>query len=427
MAVRRWLGRAPAVSQVRTFTFAGVWLAGETVTVTYGTRSWTYTLTSAVIATFLPLLDAAYDALDADQYPEHAEQTAGSTATTFTLTADTAGKPFSATISTNSAGGTIDGASSSGGVATTANSGPNDVSVPANWSGAALPVNNDTVAIDPDADDDLLYGLETLAAVTGLTVNHTGTVLVGLPSMNEDGTAYPEYRQQYLLTAGGTVNLGSASAAQSNQGTDRFKHDGGAAATTWNVYHTGEGRDDDLEAALLLGTHAANVLNATGPSQVGVAVFGGEVSTLLTLNAAAGAYVRLGAGVTLGTVNNNGAAVEVNAAVGTLLSHGTAGGLTTVSGTGAVAQLTALAGTVVYNTTGTLGGATVLMGGALLDFSQGQGSALVTNPIDTYSGSRVFDPLRRANAAGSLIIDANGFDFGGGLGSNIRITRSAVA
>src|SRR5262245_15616418 len=89
VSTRRWLGRAPAVAQVRTWTFAGVWVIGDLITFTYGSRSWSYAITSATIATFLPLLDAAYDALDAGQYPEFAEQTAGSTATTLTLTADT--------------------------------------------------------------------------------------------------------------------------------------------------------------------------------------------------------------------------------------------------------------------------------------------------------------------------------------------------
>jgi hypothetical protein len=429
MTVRRWLGKARAQSQVRTFTFAGAWVAGETVTFGYGARTWVYTLTSGVIATFLPLLVTAYNALAAADYPEHVEQTAGGASPNLTLTAATPGKPFTATVSTNSAAGTVNGGASSTGTATAANAGPNSWGTAANFSGGVLPANNDTVSIDPDAQDDILYDLDATAAVTGLTVNDTGSVLVGLPSLNEDAAApYPEYRPQYLQTAGGTVNLGGISGAQSNRGTDRFKHDAGATACTWNVYRTGEGRDADLEAALLKGTNAANALNVSGQSQVGVAVFGGEAATLLTLRATGGgAFVRLGAAVTLGTVNQDGGVVEVNGAVAAALNHSTAGGTTTVNGAGAVAQVTALGGTVVYNTTGTLGGDTVLMNGAVLDFEQGQGAVAVTNPIDCYSGAVPLDRLRRVNAGGNFVVDYNGFDPGLGLGANVRVTRSAVA
>lgn len=429
MASIRWIGGARAIAQVRTYTFTGTWVVGETVTVTYGNLAWTYALTDATIATFLPLLEAAYNALSAADYPAHAEQTAGSTATTLTLTADTAGRPFTATVSTNSAAGLINGGASSTGTATVASAGPNDVGTAANYSGGALPGNGDTLSIDPDADDDLLYSLDALAAVTTLTVNHTGTVLTGLPSQNTDGGAgYPEYRPQYLQTAGGTVTLGSA--GQSFQGTGRFKHDAGSAQATWKVYGAASGQDDGgMEACLLKGTHASNALAVLGQSEVGVAAFGGETATLLTLTATGqGAFVRCGAGVTLGTVTNAGAGVELNSAVGTKLEHTAAGGTTALNGAGNVAQLTIKGGSVAYNRGGTLNGATVLMNGAVLDFSQDTGAVLVTNPIDCYGGAAVLDPDKRANNVSSvLIVDYNGFDPGLGLGADVRVTRGVPA
>jgi hypothetical protein len=418
MASTRWQGNARAQAQVTGWLFGGAWIVGETVTVTIGTKAWTYTLTSGTIATFLPLLATAYNALAGTSYPEMAEQTASSDSTHFILTADTAGKPFTAVLSTNSAAGTI-----GAGADTTASAGPNDVSTAANYSGAAVPGNGDTLNIDPDATSDLRYGLATLAAVTGLTINYTGAVKVGLPPTNADGTAYPEYRQTYLQTAGGTVNVGATTTGQAIQGGDRFKHDGGSTQTTWNVYLTGFGQDSNLEAVLLKGTHASNVLNVVGQSQVGVAVFGGEVATLLNLRVTGqNAYVRCGSGVTLGTVTNDGGTLELNSAVGTALNHDA--GTTTINGSGAVAQLTGLGGVVAYNTSGTLGGTTQLHNGCLLSFAGDSRAKTVTNAVKSYSAGNVYDPLK---VAASLAVNYYGsVPDAAGFGPNCKVTRAAV-
>lgn len=424
MATRRWVGGARLQAQVTSWLFAGTWLATEHVTVTVGTKSITVLVNSTVIATILTNVEAALDALTAALYPELTEMTWSKDATHLIATGNTAGKSFLATVSTDSASGTIDAGATSTGTNTTANGGPNDVSVAANWGGT-LPGNNDAMAIDPDATDDLLYNLDFFAANTGITINHTGSVRVGLPTINTDGGAsYPEYRQQYLQTAGGTVNLGGVSGSQAFQGTSRFKHDAGSTACTWNVYLTAQGQDSNLEAALLKGTHASNVLNVSGQSQVGVAVFGGEVATLLTLKAANGGYVRCGGGVALWTVTNDGGTIEANSAIGTALNHGNFDGTTTVNGAGNVAQITADGGRIVYNAASTLGGNTVLRG-AVIDAEQGFGAISCTNPVDCFDGGDVLDRNRRINFGGNLIIDYNGMDTP--WGRNVRVTRSAVA
>src|SRR4051812_31589023 len=119
---------AVAVAQVNTYTFAGTWTIGDIITVTYGGASYDYAITSATIATFIPLLQAALAALGAGTYPQFYEQVYTDTSTTVILTARTAGKPFTCTISTNSSGGYVTNGSgtttTTTGAATTASQGP---------------------------------------------------------------------------------------------------------------------------------------------------------------------------------------------------------------------------------------------------------------------------------------------------------------
>ena len=104
-----------------------------------------------MIATFLDLLVTA---LNASTITEFAEVTWSRSTSTLIGTADTAGKPFTATMSTTETGGgaadsqTIDGGASSAGTSTTACSGPNFWNVAGNWSGGAVPVNSDDVIIE---------------------------------------------------------------------------------------------------------------------------------------------------------------------------------------------------------------------------------------------------------------------------------------
>jgi hypothetical protein len=424
VSTRRWLGGAPAIQQVNTFTFGGTWVVGETITFTYGSLAWTYAVTSTTIATFLPLLEAAYEALAADEYPAHAEQTADSTSTTLTLTADTAGVPFTVTVATNSAAGTINGGASTTGTATTASSGPNDWSTAANWSGAAVPVNSDDVVLD-DPTWDILYGLaQSAVTLTSLLASSSFEGRVGLPKINEAGN-YPEYRPDYLAVSSTNVYVGRGGGGD---GSARFKLDVGSVACTCDVYLTGSGEDENTEAFLFKGTSASNVLRTHGDAEVGVAVYGGEAANLsggVTLNG--GASARFGSGVTLAVVVNNGSVVEINSAVGTSLTQD--GGSCVINGTGAVAQLTIRNGYVAYNTTGTLGGSTLLTGDGTLDFTRDLRGKTVTNPVERQSDvSQVIDDFFVVNVGGNFVVDNNHCAANGlRLGTNVRVTRAATA
>src|SRR3990172_3486273 len=215
-----WRGDAPAVAQVATITVAGTWATNDIANLIINGKIVTFTVggtqTAAAVVTGLVA------AWNASLVAEHAEVTAADGAgDTITLTADTAGVPFTVTTSETTVG---DGALS--GAATVVSSGPKDASTLANWSGGALPGNGDTVVFE-NSSADCLYGLEALTAVTGAIIKrsmtHTGKV--GLPSWNANG--YVEYRPRFFKIGFASADLGSGE----GPGSGRFMLDGAAAAS----------------------------------------------------------------------------------------------------------------------------------------------------------------------------------------------------
>lgn len=419
MATRRWLSGAAAVSGVTSSTFGGTWLVGETVTLTIGENIVVVTGASTVIATIIDGIVTALTALNSSVYPEFAEQTYSRSSSALLMTAVTAGVPFTATVTTNSASGTIGAAS-----VVTSSAGPNDWSTAANWSGATVPVAADTVVIE-DGSQPILYGLNQSAvtlAELDIPANYTGTI--GLPTTNSNGAAsYAEYRDTYLRVSATVLNIGVGTGT----GSGRIRIDVGSVACTASVYLTGSALDNNTESLQWKGTHANNVLNVTGNSQIGVATYGSELATLATLRMSGSAAVRCGSGVTLGTILNNGGTLIINSAVGTSLTHTEQGGITTINGSGAVAQLTVRGGNAVYNTSGTLGGNTIVSNTGVLDFSQDQRPKTVTNPILKYGDvCQVLDPNFVCNSGGNFIVTCTECTIAGlNLGTNVKITRAA--
>jgi len=93
--------------------------------------------------------------------------------------------------------------------ATTANSGPNNWDVAANWNNNTAPVTSDTVYIS-DTDVSILYGLDQSAVtLAALHIEQTFTGFIGLPRTNTDGTSsYFEYRDSYLQIGATLLNIG---------------------------------------------------------------------------------------------------------------------------------------------------------------------------------------------------------------------------
>jgi len=412
MATVKWRGDAPKVKQVQAWVFAGTWENDDLVWVKIGTKMVRVTTGSTVIAT---LIDTLVTALNASTYPEFAEITWSRSSSTLLGTADTDGVAFSATAYSSEANGadadaqTIDGvatstltASGSAGNATTANSGPNDWSVAANWSGGAVPVNSDDVIIE-NSSVDILYGFaQSAVTLTSLSVMASYTGKIGLPALNGtvgSTTSYFEYRSTYLAIGATTINIGLGP----GQGSGRIKINTGSVQTLVNVYQTGQPAETGVESFLFIGTHASNAVNVNRGS-VGIAVLSGEVATVLTLNVGylvdvlGDAKVRCGLGVTLGTVVKAGGNLETRCAFTT----GTQTGGTWTHGAGAVTTLNVDSGTLNYDSTGTCTTANVAKG--TLTFARDMRSKTVTT-CNLFSGATLLDPNRIVTFTNPVVLN----------------------
>lgn len=422
----RWIGAALDVTQVDSITVANTWAAGDTATVTIGTRQIVVTVgatvTTAAVATAIKeaingdtITGDATRSADGGDIPEFEEVEASlPSASVVYVTGRTAGVPFTMTVTENTAGtGTATRA------AVTACTGSNFFDDADNWDTGVVPADTDTIYFD-NSDVSVLYGLDQSAIEpAAIYIDQSFTGDIGLPEVNAGG-GYHEYRSQYLSLGPAVLKIGGGVGA----GSGRVKINSTTDTCALTVYNSGASADG-LPAVIWKGTEAANSLVMTGGS-LGVAVFGGEAATLATINQSGG-ELTLGAGVTLsGALTKAGGATVFNSLIDGSLTQ--TGGDTVINGTGNVDQLTLRGGTVVYNTTGTLGGATVVGGAGVLDFSQNPVAKAVTNAIDGYgTAALILDPLK---VVSSLVVDGNeGFDPGSQVqwGINYRLTRAATA
>lgn len=276
----------------------------------------------------------------------------------------------------------------------TTNSGPNDASVAANWSGNAVPIDGDDVALQ-DCDVNILYGLSQGAiALASFKLYSSFTGLIGLPRMNKDDSAHPylEYRTRYLTIDCGTFEVGVGS----GDGTTRFNLDVGTITdTTVNVTNLGNSGDAAVPAMLLKGGSANGVLNLTRGA-IGLNLYSGEKSNFPTVrvgnqgNILGDAMLRIGSGVTLTTIKQFGGRIETYS-----------GGWTTwdlVNGeafqySGTAGTLDIREGTFVYNTNGTATAITIWPGGTL-DLSQDMRPMTITS-LTRHQGGTLTDPAKR--------------------------------
>lgn len=400
MSTIYYRGGARKTAQVQTFAFAGTWEADDVIRCEFANgKRVDFTAGSTTTATVVSNLVTAWNALDATDFPEFAEITASANSTTFTLTADTAGVPFTVTLTPLEVGlgaadsQTIEGAgTATTGTAATANSGPADASVAANWSGGATPVDNDVIIIE-NYDGDILYGL-TFSGIDPTTVHIMAsfTGQIGLPRTNESG-GYPEYRTQYLtFNSIGTLNIG----AGEGQGSGRIKINAGTnAACTATVYKTGSPEEDGIPAVLLTNTKTSTVLEVQGGS-VGYSIFASESGTVTTCNVTDGT-LWVGSGATLTTLNQGGGEVTLEGAVTT---WNRTDGVGTIRA-GAITTLNNRGGTVNLLSSGTI---TTYNGGpkGTLDASGDLTARTITN-CNIYAGTTIKDPFGKITFSNGLI------------------------
>lgn len=338
------------MAQVQSYTMAGTWEVGDLITVTIGSKSWSYAVTSTTIATFLPLFVTAFNALDSANYPEFKEMTASSTSPILYLTGATAGKPFTVTIvTTESNGGTADsqtiegGTSATTGTSVTACSSPNHWSLAANWIEGVVPTTGDDVVIDRGPS--IKYGIDqngvTLATLKILP-SFLSTSEIGLPSnMNPSApeSGYPEYRDQRLKIGATAVDIETQSR--------RIRLDLSPANTTVVIRGTGQPVSANEKAIDLKATTTANVFIQKG--SVGVNALPGDTGTIADLNVSyrqsveSDSLVECGTGCTVTNLDQSGGLVGLKNGAGTVTkSAGTItieGAVTTLKNRGGVCYL----------------------------------------------------------------------------------------
>ncbi len=411
MATCIWIGKAQSTAQVNTVTPASVTI-GNTFTITINGKSVTVTATAATVANVTGLLTTAFNA---SEEPEFQEITATDSTTHVTLTADTAGVPF--TSSSGSATGAGSAGHSCVTATTTANVSPNDWSNATNWSGAAAPVDNDDVIIS-DSEVSILYGLaQSSVNLTSLTIRETFTGQIGLPDYTSTG--YREYRDKVLIfDYVTTLNIEQGSSVSAGQ----IRLDTGTAgACTATIRGINTSPTIGSEALWLDGSNGSNVLNVLGGS-VAVATGAGEVAQWPTINAT-DAAVRVGSGSTLGTINQSGGEVQTDSAVTTWTMVN--GSQSSVRGAATITTLNADDGTMTVLSSGTI--TTLNVGNnASADFTKDNRARTVTN-CTVIAGATVLDSTKSVTWTNGIdLYRCSLADITLDLGTHFTITPSAI-
>ena len=294
MAYREWNGNAQAVYDVWNATLGGTLGVGDLIKVLCSDKTFTYTTTTTVIADQRTLFIAAFNALDAQQYPELAEYTASASATAgvVTFTQKVAGRPGTLSVAITSTSGTWSITN------TTPATGPNFWNNARNWVQDTVPVTGDDVFI-ANTTVAIKYGLaQSGVTLATFKMNATARNQIGLPKVNESG-GYAEYRDTELAIGitSGDIGLGATGG-----GSSFVRLNTGTVQTDLRIHLTASGGNDGTPALLWRGTHADNAVTIAGGS-VGIGYYG-EAATVKTLqvgsreNATASA-VEIGDAVTM--------------------------------------------------------------------------------------------------------------------------------
>jgi hypothetical protein len=378
MATKTFISRAAIRTQVDLITLTGTVNAGDIVTATINTRAEAYTLTATDTTLALAAASAAAF-FGQSNNPEFQEAGWSSSGDAVTATSNDTGRPFTLT-----SGGTGITATQSTSVT---NSSPQDVSIAANWNGAALPTTGDDLVFE-NSSGGAIYGLSTTFDPATVTVRETFNGPIGLPEIASGD--YPEYRGTYFqCTAAATLVIEQSQSA----GPGHYKFSFTSDVVTATISSTAGGAvQKDQEVVWLKGTAANSVVNVYGGSVV-LAPVTGDVATVTTVRVIDGSF-RATSGVTFSsaTIAQEGGSVDISTNVGTWTIDG-AGAVGIVRGTATITTLSIDNGTVTFLSTGTITTLNVGSGG-VADFSEVLGAITVTNCVVT-EGATIRDPHRR--------------------------------
>lgn len=390
MATKYWEPKATAAAQITT-----VQVTAYDAATTYALLVGGITIATSVAAGSANAVATALAAAwEASAHIYATGVTATSATDTVTLTADVAEVPFTVTTSVTGGSGTLGSVTES-----TAPTGPHTLDEPQNWSGEALP-SNDDVLILRDSDIDIAWGLDGLTT-TGheLRVEQSYTGAIGLDwsgvATTADGqttnSAAPEYRQTYLqldisrLVIGGHIGTGDPGGSQRIM----IDNDRGSASQTV-VFQTSFTSTELGKPPVRLKFAHANADIDIRSGIVGVAVdIPGETSTIGDVVMRAGQF-HCGDGVTMTNYTQHAGQGRLTLGAATLTQALVHGGRCVIDGDQAVTTVKMTDGEVVANTTGTITNVTHA-GGGTIDFTQSSEARTVTNYNADRGGSLVQD------------------------------------
>jgi hypothetical protein len=405
MANPVWVGSAAQIKQTYTITMANTFAQNDTITISCDNVDFVVTIgtlvTTAQVATTVKqafngetLTDTSASSNvavadgGAQAIPQFSEMVATVSGSVVTLTARTAGKPFTISVTESTAGtGTATGA------AATANAGKHEADNADNWDINAVPLDNDNIYFAGTTDMKYDLSLAVQPASVNKPKSYTGNV--GLAVINTDNSSKPyrEYRGRYLTSDDNSVTTTLNLETGDGAGSGRFFYDSGAGQAVVNIFGRGARIETGVPCILWKGSHASNVVNNLA-GDLGIAWYGAETAVVATLRNGDGpaspAETWVGAGVTLTTVVMNGGKLFTNSA----LTTGTQQGGEWRHTTGTITTLNVLGGTFYP-----LGGATVttlnIGSGGTFDCSKGTGSFTITNTVEIHKGGKFIDPQGR--------------------------------
>ncbi|WP_437187867.1 hypothetical protein SH668x_001278 [Planctomicrobium sp. SH668] len=391
----RWRGDAPAKAQTEARVLSGTWKATDEIRFTINGKVAVIVAGSTAIPSVIQHVVSAFNTLPATSYPEFSEIVASVVSTdTLQLSARNPGKPFTVTVTATNAGGAAATDQVLGSVTVVqASTGPNHIDEPLNYSGGVLPSSGDTLVFT-DSAISALYGAEALSGVTlaSLVIDQSFVGQIGLAARDGQtgmSQSYSQYRPLYFKVSATLVTIG----AGTGQRSQRIRLDLGAVKSTINILGSGQSIDS-YKAIVLKGTHAENELNVI-KGQVDIAPEAGSLSTINVLrvsfdvNVESDANLRVGAGVTLSTIEQNGGQLIVQSdSTSTVVRSGT---LSLLAGAHSSIELTG--GRMDWRTTGEVTALSV--SNATVDLSKDPRpkSFAAGETIQMYRGAVLNDPF----------------------------------
>ena len=409
MSTATWRGDARAIVQVDTVQITA-YDAATTYTLTIGERTISVTGNVDVNTTASDLNDAWNNST----YPEAAEVTGTVNTDTVTLTAVTAGLPFTVTSSKTGGAGTIGAVTSS-----TANSGPNDVSVSDNWTGGSgtggIPADGDNVIVE-NSSVSLLYNLDQSSVTfASLKIKASFTGTIGLPRLNTAGTDYLEYRDTYWkvgIAADATNMLVDIGEGEGN-GSGRIKLDYGTGQATTTVFKTGTRAETGIPCLLLQGSKDTNVF-AFNRGDVGLGFFGGETCTFETMRVGYISGATTDALVTGGddapqkvggVITQTGGVLVLS---DNIITAKVTGGTFTLRETATATTITVHDATLYYESSALLG--TLNVGaGATADYRR-NGVARIVTTANCHEGGSIYDPAATVTWTNDIDLEQCGYE-----------------